>query len=249
MTTFPPTRILVAVDFGDASGHATRMAGALAERFGARLTGVHAEALEAPPYFTHDQIEALERQQTEARARAARYLEKFAARRTAVPIEPVIADGPPATAILDAAERHDLLVMGTHGRRGPSRWWLGSVAERVVRATPVPALVVRASDLDHEPTDHFTRILLVAPAGVVDASLERYLARLSEHFGGRAVERLTRCSEEMAMRRDASLVAVGVPGPSGGTFSDDAEKLIRTCRLPMLFVPEHPAGSRRIMGG
>jgi len=37
----------------------------------------------------------------------------------------------------------DLIVMGTHGRRGFSRWAMGSNAEAVVRCSPVPALLVR----------------------------------------------------------------------------------------------------------
>jgi nucleotide-binding universal stress UspA family protein len=43
-----------------------------------------------------------------------------------------------------AAEIHaDLVVMGTHGRRGLAHAVMGSVAERVVRASPVPVLTVR----------------------------------------------------------------------------------------------------------
>jgi universal stress protein A len=38
----------------------------------------------------------------------------------------------------------DLVIMGTHGRRGLSRLTLGSVAERVVRLAPVPVLTVHA---------------------------------------------------------------------------------------------------------
>jgi nucleotide-binding universal stress UspA family protein len=38
----------------------------------------------------------------------------------------------------------DLIVMATHGRTGPGRWVLGSVAEAVVTASPVPVLVQRA---------------------------------------------------------------------------------------------------------
>jgi nucleotide-binding universal stress UspA family protein len=47
--------------------------------------------------------------------------------------------------ILDAAKafRADLIVMGTHGRRGFNRLILGSDAERVLRAAPVPVLLVR----------------------------------------------------------------------------------------------------------
>ena len=44
----------------------------------------------------------------------------------------VFTEGSVTAAIIEAAGRADLVVMGTHGRRGPSRWWLGSVAERVV---------------------------------------------------------------------------------------------------------------------
>lgn len=53
--------------------------------------------------------------------------------------------GDPRDAILQAAEEigADLIVMGTHGRRGLSRALLGSVAEMIVRTSPVPVLTVR----------------------------------------------------------------------------------------------------------
>ena len=38
----------------------------------------------------------------------------------------------------------DVIVMATHGRGGVTRWFLGSVAEGVVRRAPVPVLLVRA---------------------------------------------------------------------------------------------------------
>ncbi|GAA4354485.1 universal stress protein [Variovorax defluvii] len=44
----------------------------------------------------------------------------------------------------------DLIVMGTHGRRGFSRLALGSDADRVVRASPVPVLLVREADASDE---------------------------------------------------------------------------------------------------
>ncbi len=46
--------------------------------------------------------------------------------------------------------RADLLVMGTHGRRGVKRLVLGSDAERVLREALVPVLLVRATDADDE---------------------------------------------------------------------------------------------------
>lgn len=58
----------------------------------------------------------------------------------AVHLEP----GSPAIAIVEraASAGHDLVVMGTHGRSGVSRLFLGSVAERVVRHAPCPVLTV-----------------------------------------------------------------------------------------------------------
>ena len=40
----------------------------------------------------------------------------------------------------------DLIVIGTHGRRGVSRLVLGSSAENILRSAPVPVLLVRSSD-------------------------------------------------------------------------------------------------------
>jgi len=44
----------------------------------------------------------------------------------------------------------DLVVVGTHGRRGIARWLLGSVAEAVVRLAPCPVLVVRPKELPEQ---------------------------------------------------------------------------------------------------
>jgi len=52
--------------------------------------------------------------------------------------------GNPAAVLLEelGADRHDLLVIGTHGRTGLSHLLLGSVAEKLVRLAPVPVLTV-----------------------------------------------------------------------------------------------------------
>ena len=205
-----------------------------------------------PPYFTRH-IEALEHQQLEARARAARYLEKHAARLTPIPLEPLVTNGPAGAAVLDAAERHDLLVIGTHGRRGPSRWWLGSVAERVVRSAPVPVVVVRASDRKdaaRRPLPHADAFFLVADGDAIDPGVEQLPATaLARSFEGQPVERLTHCTEESAMRREASLLVTSVPAHPGGRLSDIAERLSapagwRCCSCPKAARPESPAWTR-----
>jgi nucleotide-binding universal stress UspA family protein len=57
-----------------------------------------------------------------------------------------IVEGPPAPAILEKAklEGATLIAMTTHGRGGLSRWLMGSVAEKVVRASTTPVLLVRS---------------------------------------------------------------------------------------------------------
>ena len=58
-----------------------------------------------------------------------------------------IVEGEAAEGIVEYAEKQgiDLVVMATHGRSGIGRWALGSVADRVIRHSYVPVLLVRAS--------------------------------------------------------------------------------------------------------
>jgi nucleotide-binding universal stress UspA family protein len=55
--------------------------------------------------------------------------------------------GAVAETILQTAEEMqvDVIAMSTHGRTGPARWLLGSVADRVVRSSKVPVLLIRAA--------------------------------------------------------------------------------------------------------
>jgi len=55
----------------------------------------------------------------------------------------LVEDVDPVKAIHDAEREHDLVVMGTHGRRGFNRWMFGSVAEGALRQSTIPYLVVR----------------------------------------------------------------------------------------------------------
>ncbi len=63
-----------------------------------------------------------------------------------VEVESVVLEGKPAEKIVEYAEKNDigLIVMGTMGKSGLDRILLGSVAERVVRVSHVPVLVVRS---------------------------------------------------------------------------------------------------------
>jgi nucleotide-binding universal stress UspA family protein len=59
-----------------------------------------------------------------------------------------VLEGSPPREIVALAQRSgaDLVVMGTHGRGGLNRILIGSVAERVVRSSPVPVLTVHVGD-------------------------------------------------------------------------------------------------------
>jgi nucleotide-binding universal stress UspA family protein len=71
--------------------------------------------------------------------------ETFAELTAEMEIDPdtVITVGRPASSIVEAAADADHVVMGSHGRTGVSRIILGSVAEDVVRRSPVPVTIVR----------------------------------------------------------------------------------------------------------
>jgi len=61
--------------------------------------------------------------------------------------ETVVADGDAADEILAYAQNNgvDLIVMTTHGRSGASRWFFGSVAEKVLKHSPIPILLIAPS--------------------------------------------------------------------------------------------------------
>jgi nucleotide-binding universal stress UspA family protein len=62
----------------------------------------------------------------------------------------VVLRGTAAAAIISASQDGDLVVMASHGRSGVRRWFLGSVAEEVVRRSDVPVLLIRL----HHAEDH-----------------------------------------------------------------------------------------------
>jgi len=63
-----------------------------------------------------------------------------------VKADPVVLYGIAPDKILDfvVQKEIDLIIMATHGRSGVTRWWMGSVAEKVISETPAPVLLVRS---------------------------------------------------------------------------------------------------------
>lgn len=232
----PPATVLVGVDFGDASARALAIAGVVAAAFDARLRVLHAERYEPPPYFTIEQIGQLEAMHHAATASAAAHLVQFATAASGLAVEPVVADAPPADALLAASATVDLLVLGTHGRRGPGRWWLGSVAERVVRGATIPVLVTRAAAAS--PRAVFERLALLQN----DPNTVTVERKCAEHFAGLAGGRVTNTAPvadcDTSLVRQASLIVMTTPRQSTGWgFTDAVTRVLGTCDVPVLFVP------------
>lgn len=233
MARIPPVRILAAADFGDASATALWVAGSLAFAFSAELVVVHAETIEAPIYFTHDQIEQLEQERLAARRAAQRYTLDFAARQTRTTVSRVeVVDGPPAEAILKQVPAADLAVLGTHGYRGARRWWLGSVAEHVVRESPVPVIVVHALA---EPDAIWTPALITILGDAPGARVQAWTSTLSTWARAPVtqVSSIAQCGREAVAR--TSLVVVPV---SPGLEVGDLGRVLTGCLAPVLFVPD-----------
>lgn len=81
----------------------------------------------------------------ESEAKKAVTFVEDAGRAAGVEVEPVILEGHPADKVLEFAEQEgmDLIVMGTLGRTGLDRFLLGSVAEKVIRHSKIPVMVVK----------------------------------------------------------------------------------------------------------
>jgi len=132
----PYQHLLVPRDYSATSEAALLHAAELARMLGADLDLLHAEVLHSDPAAVRE---------GEARALSADAVRQRVGEGSTVRTA-TVRDVAAAPAIVRYAEEHavDLIVMGTHGRRGVRRWLLGSVTEEVVRAAPCAVLAARA---------------------------------------------------------------------------------------------------------
>lgn len=147
--THPMQRILVPIDFSETSERAVARAVEIARMSGGNITLLHVGVV---PHFYATELGmsgpsgALYAQLGQEVARQQRdRIDRLQA--DAIPGDiasrAVVRDGFPPEEVLGqvADGKHDLVVMGTHGRTGVRRALLGSVTERVLRECPVPVLV------------------------------------------------------------------------------------------------------------
>jgi nucleotide-binding universal stress UspA family protein len=136
-------KILVPLDGSELAELALPYAEELAGRLGSEVN-LLAVSKSAETESYHEHLIYVERMVEPTKRGAQRYLEKPYGR--AIKVESVVLVGHPAEEIEDYADKADidLIVMATHGRSGIRRWALGSVADKVVRATKRPVALIRA---------------------------------------------------------------------------------------------------------
>jgi nucleotide-binding universal stress UspA family protein len=145
-------KILCPIDFDDNSIVALDTAAQLARETGGTIEVLHVIPMVMQPEGS-GYIDVYTAEEEVSRNK----LQELAAKHlTGVKFELRTAVAQPAAAILHSAKTlgADLIVMGTHGRRGLSHMILGSVAERVVREAECPALTIREHRGAPQPTAH-----------------------------------------------------------------------------------------------
>jgi nucleotide-binding universal stress UspA family protein len=143
MTVKPATKILVPTDFSPFSAQALDYAIALAVKLDARVHLL--TVIGVPSYVVPELGAGLSGPTMESLVAEHQHALDQLAREKKTVAETLVRVGDARDVILQTVEELgiDLIVMGTHGRRGISRALLGSVTEMVVRTSPVPVLSVR----------------------------------------------------------------------------------------------------------
>jgi len=163
--------ILCPIDFSEFSVRAYRHALSVAEHYGAKLVAQHVVELWRYPSLGYVACAQLYDEFCLAvHERGKKQLQEFVKNHTHDAIRPelVVQQGMAPDSILSFAQtqRADVIVMGTHGRRGYDRLMLGSVTDRVMRKAPCPVLAVSnppqymmPEGEEHSHVHRLTRIL------------------------------------------------------------------------------------------
>ncbi len=194
MTTWPPRRILVPVDFSPPSQAALAYAVCLADEFDAALDVLHAGA-PIPVIPTGVGVPSTTLVAAGGMTELLQERERVGRERLLGEVLPYVddhdislhwGDGDAAETIARMAESKDahLVVMGTHGRSGVARALIGSVAERTLRLCDRPVLLVRSRG-EEAMTAVFPPRRIVAPTDFSEAAEAgvEVAADLAKRFG------------------------------------------------------------------
>lgn len=141
--------ILVPIDFSDCSKRALRSAVAFAKQYGANIT-LLAVVPDERTSFEYGEAEFLSLQKWRMERYERELQGLIDTLGAGVPIHFQVRAGRPFQEIVDAARslNADVIVISTHGQRGPVPSTLGSTTEKVIRHAPCPVIVVREKGRD-----------------------------------------------------------------------------------------------------
>lgn len=140
-------KILFTTDFSEGTAHAMKYAIGMAKQFGARLIILHVvHNIFAYPglHIPHESFDIMNTELEDSAKKAMQRL-CLTAGDSCKDIDSTVVHGVPYEEILKYAadKKIDLLIIGTHGRKGLDRVLLGSTAERIVRSAQCPVLTIR----------------------------------------------------------------------------------------------------------
>jgi nucleotide-binding universal stress UspA family protein len=164
------------VDFSACSRKALQYAVSFASQFSAEIMLLH---VVQPPIYSEAVVVAVTAvfNETTIREAAAEELSEWRNKvASSATLKTNVRTGVPYHEIVRAAEETntDLIVIGTEGRSGMSRMFIGSTAERVVRHAPCPVMVIREREHDFVRESEATKKKKTRAAGT------RYRNRSSE---------------------------------------------------------------------
>jgi len=135
-------RILVPLDGSPLAEKALVQAGRLLRGSGTEV--ILTRVVEPVPLVPHHYIGLVPKLLSEAAEYLAQVADRL--RKSGLQVRTVVGEGLAWEQIFEAAgrEKATLVALTSHGRTGLSRWMLGSVAEKVIRGSPVPVLVLRS---------------------------------------------------------------------------------------------------------
>lgn len=233
-------RILVPTDFSDASRAALELAVRVAGPLSARITVLHAAtsptwvspstALQLAEGKASITVEALAKR--DAGDRLGPFVESVDAGDVEVRTHFLFDD--PLDGILREAHGADLIVMGTHGRRGLDRLLLGSLAEKVVRSADRP--VITQPPAPSGPPEHIRRVLVPVDFSNGSRAALELAAHFRDHFGAKID--LLHVVQHVPAVEGAELLVVPFEGDTKEPFEEFARR--RAAREMTVFLSETP---------
>jgi nucleotide-binding universal stress UspA family protein len=174
--------VLFLTDFSTAAGAAIPYAAAIAKRFGAKLYAMHVQTPVVNPMTEPATWAVLEKA---AAVETKKQRETLLLSFTGMQPEVIIEEGSLWQTLKAVVEKNkiDLIVLGTRGRTGVKKFFLGSVAEEILRMAPCAVLTVGPWAEEELPrSGRFTEILYATDFNPQSAAAAAYAVSLAQEF-------------------------------------------------------------------